>query len=1213
MLKRIFFYTAAYLIIGIALLLSSVRLLMPLVSQHQAQLQQWVSHTIRQPVHIDDIQPTWYGLEPGLRFKNVTIFSREGKRLAHIDELALGINWWQSLTHWRLLPGLLTIHGVKLHAVQNQQGEFVVRGFQNLDREQRSVQASTKLHQLLWWVFTQARIDVQQVAIDFKFKSGLDLRFKNIQLQARNGLLKHHVVGSFQILQTHPATVQFDLAARGQQSNWHDFSGRLYTKVKHLNFVPLRQLLREQDVPIQLQRGLLAGQMWLTWHNGQLEKWQSLVRVQHAALRQKMQAQLPTKIKFRELGANIAWQRLAKGWQVSADQLQIADLQHKWALQGLGYRQQVVEGQLQREFSVKHLSFKNIQQILNRFHTKNTAVWQSWWRRLQPKGLLDRLQVMSTDKQWTVAGKLADLGTQPTGKLPGVKHLAANFYVTPQFIQIKLAGHATVVSLPKLLKSPVKLDALQGKIIWQKLAKGWQVLAQNLNLQNKDARVFGGFHLLQTGRATSPIIHLLLGLKLLDAGHLRQYIPTNAAPGLQKWLRQAFISGSIPQGVVVLNGPLHLFPFDGHTGRFLLGAKFQDIDFQYHPAWPHMFGTSGYINFDDRRMDIRAQQGTIVGSAMRNMSAVIPNLAHAILTIRGQTDTSLQKGQAFLQRSPLLLGTQLKPLHLSGPVKIGLQLIIPLRRNGITVSSAGTLQIDNAKLDMPTWGLAVHKLAGALYFTNASLTSKSLDGKVFDRPFHFTIATNQKTRIINIALQGSVSAPILTQYLNMPIDEYLTGSAALTGAIQLRQVGNALHSQINLSSDLQGMSTRQLPREFMKSADQARLLRAKLTINNTHGINVNLNYAKTAQLAVSLLQKNKKWKIHNLQAHIPKISLWHQVWHNIDLSLQHTLSAYTMQFKTWSMAGNLTIPKSKSKPWHGHFSYIKLPVKKGLKTTNFNLAKLPPLQINIDELELGKFDFGKVYLDSRPLKNGFKLNYLHTEGQSLILKLWGKWQRQRTQIEGSLYAQDAGAILKETATSRALEGGKTQAQFKLGWKGSPQHFNAKTLNGFVHVLARHGNIIKLNSKTQRELGFGRILNLLSLQSLSRRLTLNFGDLVHKGFYFSSMQGDFKLHNGVASTSNGYLKGPVAGIQMRGDIGFAKHTYNLNLIVAPHLTSSAPIIASIFGGPLAGLVTWVANQFIGPGVGKIFGSTYVVTGSWRHPKVAKLEKSKHHRR
>lgn len=119
------------------------------------------------------------------------------------------------------------------------------------------------------------------------------------------------------------------------------------------------------------------------------------------------------------------------------------------------------------------------------------------------------------------------------------------------------------------------------------------------------------------------------------------------------------------------------------------------------------------------------------------------------------------------------------------------------------------------------------------------------------------------------------------------------------------------------------------------------------------------------------------------------------------------------------------------------------------------------------------------------------------------------------------------------------------------------------------------------------MGIGKLLNLLSLQTLPRRLMLDFSDLTKKGYSFDIMSGEFGLKNGRATIKDGYINGPVADVGLKGYIDFAESYYDMTADVRPHLTSSLPLIATIVGTPVAGIITWMVNKaVVSPIVGRI---------------------------
>ena len=62
--------------------------------------------------------------------------------------------------------------------------------------------------------------------------------------------------------------------------------------------------------------------------------------------------------------------------------------------------------------------------------------------------------------------------------------------------------------------------------------------------------------------------------------------------------------------------------------------------------------------------------------------------------------------------------------------------------------------------------------------------------------------------------------------------------------------------------------------------------------------------------------------------------------------------------------------------------------------------------------------------------------------------------------------------------------------------------------------------------------------MLSLQSLPRRLALDFRDVFTEGFAFDFVRGDVTIQQGIAATNNLQMKGVNAAVLMEGKADIA---------------------------------------------------------------------------
>jgi uncharacterized protein YhdP len=178
-------------------------------------------------------------------------------------------------------------------------------------------------------------------------------------------------------------------------------------------------------------------------------------------------------------------------------------------------------------------------------------------------------------------------------------------------------------------------------------------------------------------------------------------------------------------------------------------------------------------------------------------------------------------------------------------------------------------------------------------------------------------------------------------------------------------------------------------------------------------------------------------------------------------------------------------------------------------------------------------------------------------------------------------------------------------QFIGGWPGAINDFSLAKANGHVYIELKDGRITSLSKEVEEKLGMGKLLSILSLQTIPRRLKLDFSDLSQNGYSFDTFKGNFILKKGVMRTTDSYIDGPVAYASIKGDFDVVRQLYDVDLHVSPHITASLPVVATIAGGPIAGLATWVASKIINQGMQTVTGYTYKVSGPWRKPVVQQV--------
>ena len=119
---------------------------------------------------------------------------------------------------------------------------------------------------------------------------------------------------------------------------------------------------------------------------------------------------------------------------------------------------------------------------------------------------------------------------------------------------------------------------------------------------------------------------------------------------------------------------------------------------------------------------------------------------------------------------------------------------------------------------------------------------------------------------------------------------------------------------------------------------------------------------------------------------------------------------------------------------------------------------------------------------------------------------------------------DAGELVSRLGMKDVIRRGKGKFEGQVAWVGSPLSPDYPSMGGSFKVGVEAGQFLKADP------GIAKLLGVLSLQSLPRRLALDFRDVFSEGFSFDFVRGDVNIEQGIASTNNLQMKGVNAAVR-----------------------------------------------------------------------------------
>jgi uncharacterized protein (TIGR02099 family) len=257
--------------------------------------------------------------------------------------------------------------------------------------------------------------------------------------------------------------------------------------------------------------------------------------------------------------------------------------------------------------------------------------------------------------------------------------------------------------------------------------------------------------------------------------------------------------------------------------------------------------------------------------------------------------------------------------------------------------------------------------------------------------------------------------------------------------------------------------------------------------------------------------------------------------------------------------------------------------------------------INVGDVPVREWRLSKFNLTVPEAKFSANGNWARLNAQGVVETAAerGLPGHRRTVLNFKLDVSDGGALLARFGMNGVVRQASGKFEGQIAWLGSPLKVDYPSLGGAFTVNVASGQFLKADP------GIAKLLGVLSLQSLPRRLTLDFRDVFSDGFAFDFLRGDVTLSQGIARTNNLQMKGINAAVLMDGQADVARETQNLKVVVVPEINAgTASLIATVIN-PAVGLGSFLAQLFLRRPLIESNTQEFRVDGSWADPKVTRV--------
>ncbi|MFN7152572.1 MAG: YhdP family protein [Acidovorax sp.] len=277
---------------------------------------------------------------------------------------------------------------------------------------------------------------------------------------------------------------------------------------------------------------------------------------------------------------------------------------------------------------------------------------------------------------------------------------------------------------------------------------------------------------------------------------------------------------------------------------------------------------------------------------------------------------------------------------------------------------------------------------------------------------------------------------------------------------------------------------------------------------------------------------------------------------------------------------------------------------------------LPAVDIVVEDFELRGKRLGRVELEAQNrggegAQREWRLSKFNVLSPDASFTANGNWAvlnaaglgpratERRTVLNFKLDIRDSGDLLARMGMADVVKRGKGRMEGQVAWLGAPFSPDYRSMTGQINLNIESGQFLKADP------GLAKLLGVLSLQSLPRRLALDFRDVFSEGFAFDFVRGDVRIEQGVATTNNLQMKGVNAAVLMEGSASIDNETQNLRVVVIPEINALTASLVATAINPVIGLGSFLAQVFLRGPLIEAATQEFRIDGTWTDPRIVRI--------
>jgi uncharacterized protein (TIGR02099 family) len=1242
-------YTAAVIMILLAIAVGLFRLFLPRVPEYQEEIKGWASAAIGMQVEFSGMDARWRLSGPELAFYDAQLLRQSsGVRIVAAEEVRIGVGLMRLLFEQSLVVERLVIREAGVDIRQTEGGDYLIQGMtveELLDTGRDKPAAALN-------------IEVIGEEIEVRFMQHGDrrphfFRVPRVRVSANDNRIAADAV----IRLPNELGGQLSVSASellvdiSEERSWD-----IFVEADDIDLPGWSAMVGSNK---NFQSGIGDMELALAFSSGGISNAAAELDFTEISL---------AGDEFFDLSGRVEFDASQYDWLVAANELVVSFQDHEWPESTLR-----VEASVDDEGNIIMMDARASYLNLGDLTVLNP--WLDEKQRnllidISPSGIVRNLIATVSEidlelPRFDVSAELDRIGILDAPGRPGVRGFSGLLRANRAGGRLEINSDDTEIKAPEYFSDVLTINNADGTVIWRNSNNQTTILSDSIALTGDFFQSKSNVQLIVSKDGTSPDIDLASVWSVSDIDRAKRFIPRKGlSPKLYEWFQMALVSGAITRASTSLQGPLDKFPFDDGEGRLLMEASVRNLTFKYHREWPATEQSDMEVILDNVHLYTTENRSLSAGIPVVNAKVDIPDLRVPVLSIQSFSTGTLEAIHAFSTQSPIakIFGGQLSRVAVSGEASLNLDLTVPLKRERIDeFEFVARIRSNNGSLAIDGLNPPITDLIGEVTIGREDISSEGLAATFLGEPVEISLERSAEPNFTVVATAtGIATAAGIVDGLAPPLEGLINGATSYQARILFPNNKEELQSPltIQIDSDLEGLGV-SLPSPVGKEPDKTlqvygdirfmpggeliessgfaeNLLAWQLAFNrpqdvwdmdrgvitfggdqmqqaDTRGLHIRgtagvvrlqdwLSLSRSGEKKVGVAER-----IRSIDLTVDDLFLIGQHLRSHRIKVDRSARDWLVQFDGEDIVGSVFVPYDfdGERAMVLDLERLHLP---GDDTETESDTLLDPRTLPAIDLTAQDFAFGDRYLgvvraQVDKTENGLEAATITTTDESFSIVGNGRWLADDSDPLGS------HSYITATLTSTNVETTMSRLDYQPGivsddmsmllnldWSGGPREEFFDALDGKVEVRFGDGQLEEV------EPGAGRMFGLMSIVALPRRLSLDFRDVFAKGFGFDSISGTFNIDDGVTQTCDLSLEGPAADIGIVGEANLVNRTYDQTAIVSANVGNTLPIVGAVVAGPQVAAALLIFSQIFKKPLQEVGQVYYGISGSWDDPDI-----------